>query len=249
MVSIDINCDMGEGMETDAMILPFISSANVACGYHAGDVETMKRTVQYCLDQQVAIGAHPSFYDRENFGRTDVTATGLQIKDISEIIEAQLHTLQKVCLEMGAVMHHVKPHGALYNLAARDLAVAGLVCEAIANFNGTLILYGLSGSAMKSAAADYRLRFASEVFADRTYSDDGSLTPRSQGGALIADEERCIMQLSNMLRHKAVISQTGKAVPVEPETLCIHGDGRHAVSFAQTIYHYLKASHIAIKAT
>src|SRR5882762_6659836 len=178
MLSVDLNCDMGEGMDCDAAIFPFISSANIACGYHAGDPDTMRRTVELALRHHVAIGAHPSYPDRENFGRIDILGKSLHPEEIPGMIVDQLILLQAICDEFGARLHHVKPHGALYNRAAKDAEVSHLICRAIREFDPSLLLYGLSGSAMKQAAQQCGLRFVSEVFADRTYQQDGSLTPR-----------------------------------------------------------------------
>ena len=230
---IDLNCDMGEGMENDAAIMPYITSANIACGYHAGDEETMKRTVELCLQYHVAIGAHPSYPDRENFGRIDLLNTELRVADLSQIISDQVFKLQKICTELGTQLNHIKPHGALYNRAAKDEEVAAIICQTIAEIDPHLILYGLSGSKMMHAAANYNLKFLNEVFADRTYNDDGSLTPRKEPNALIEDEEQAVEQVLEMVNKKTVTTTSGKLIPIIAETICIHGDGKHAVLFAK----------------
>jgi UPF0271 protein len=233
---IDLNCDMGEGMETDAAIFPFISSANIACGYHAGDADTMRRTVELALQHDVAIGAHPSYADRANFGRVDLLGAGVSLEEIPGLIVEQLIALQAVCDEFGVRMHHVKPHGALYNRAARDGAVSALICRAVREFDPALKLYGLSGSVMGVEAARHGLDFVNEVFADRTYLPDGGLTPRSMPGALIEDEEQVKAQVMKMMKEGRVSVAGGGEIDIKAETVCLHGDGEHAVDFARMIY-------------
>lgn len=246
MISIDVNCDMGEGFAYDAAIMPFISSANIACGYHAGDKDTMRRTVALALQHQVAIGAHPSYPDRENFGRTDMLEKELQASALPGIITDQVCLLQEVCHEMGAVLHHVKPHGALYNRAARDHAVSALICETIHTIDPSLLLYGLSGSSTQQEAVRCGLFFINEVFADRTYQDDGSLTPRTQPGALIEEDGVALQQVLQMVRQGNVTAVSGKKVSIHAETICVHGDGTHAVAFAKMIHQAFKQNDIRI---
>jgi UPF0271 protein len=248
MPGIDLNCDMGEGFPYDADIMPFISSVNIACGYHAGDTDTMKRTVELALQYGVAIGAHPSYPDRENFGRTDMVDGKLRPEDLPAIIIDQVIQLQEICNRAGASLHHVKPHGALYNRAAWDGLVAGFICTAIVEADPSLLLYGLSGSEMKAEADANELRFVNEVFADRTYQDDGSLTPRTQTNALIVDTSLSIQQVLQMIRQSTVQSVNGKEVPVLAETICIHGDGVHATAFARAIHEALVQQHISVAA-
>lgn len=237
---IDLNCDMGEGMETDAAIFPYISSANISCGYHAGDADTMRRTVELALRHRVAIGAHPSYPDRANFGRVDLFGNGVSPDEIVGLIVDQLIILQAICDEFGACLHHVKPHGALYNRAARDASVSALICRAIREFNPSLKLYGLSGSVMGMAAAHQGLVFVSEVFADRTYQADGSLTPRSSPGALIEDAAASMAQVVKMVEEGRVVAVTGEEIELCAETICLHGDGSHAVAFAKMIFEGLR---------
>lgn len=246
IVRIDLNCDMGEGMDTDEAILPFVSSVNIACGYHAGNADTMKRTVELALEYKVAIGAHPSYPDLENFGRKDILGTTLQPEDLPAILLDQLSSLQKICEGSGARLHHVKPHGALYNRAAKDANVSALICRVIRDFDPALYLYGLSGSEMKGQADLHGLRFISEVFADRTYQEDGSLTPRTEPGALIDDPAAAIAQVLRMVAEGKVVATTGKEVALSAGTVCIHGDGGHAVEFARMIYRILTENGIAI---
>jgi 5-oxoprolinase (ATP-hydrolysing) subunit A len=244
---IDLNCDMGEGMDTDEAIFPFISSANIACGYHAGNADMMRHTIALALEHQVAIGAHPSYPDRENFGRKDILGTTLREEDLPAVILDQLVVLQTICGEFGTRLHHVKPHGALYNRAAKDARVSALICRVIRDFDPALHVYGLSGSEMKEQTERYGLRFIPEVFADRTYQDDGSLTPRTNIGALIDDPTLAVMQVLKMVREGRVVTINGKEIPLLAGTVCIHGDGSHAAAFAQMISGTLRENGIAIQ--
>ncbi|MFT3823256.1 MAG: 5-oxoprolinase subunit PxpA [Chitinophagaceae bacterium] len=246
MSSIDLNCDMGEGFAFDAALMPFISSANIACGFHAGDKDTMRRTVALALQHNVAIGAHPSYPDRENFGRIDILGSSVQLSELHNIITEQIALLQQVCVEMGASLHHVKPHGALYNRAARDQAVSALICEAIAAVDPALQFYGLSGSLMQQEAELRQFTFISEVFADRTYQDDGSLTPRSQSNALIEEDGIALQQVLQMIQQGSVTAASGKTVPLHADTICIHGDGAHAVAFARMINETFQQQNITV---
>lgn len=242
---IDLNCDMGEGYESDALIMPFISSANIACGYHAGDENTMIRTISLARKQGVAIGAHPSYPDRENFGRKKMS---LSADEVYQLVTDQLRILHDIASDMGMPLHHVKPHGALYNTAASDPAIAMAIAHAVADFDARMILYGLANSASGPAAQKLGLKFWNEAFADRTYTDEGLLTPRSETGALIENDEAAIAQVWQMLEAGTVLSTNEKAVSLEPDTICIHGDGTHAVAFAQKIHASLQEKGILIKA-
>jgi UPF0271 protein len=239
---------MGEGMETDAAIFPFISSANIACGAHAGNETIMRRTVELAIQHGVAIGAHPSYPDRERFGRTDLLAEGFPLSALEDSLFAQLRVLDNVCKGLGVHLHHVKPHGALYNRAARDEAVSELICRVIAEFDDALFLYGLSGSVMQRIAEKDGLVFISEVFADRTYRSDGSLTPRTEPGALIGDGTQAVEQVLKMVREGRVGIPGGGEAGLRAETVCLHGDGAHAVEFARLIREALTASGIQIAA-
>jgi UPF0271 protein len=243
--AVDLNCDMGEGMSTDEAIYPFISSANIACGGHAGDADTMRRAVDAALRHSVAIGAHPSYPDRAGFGRTELPH--LRLNQLPGILTAQLEELQTVCREFGTVLHHVKPHGALYNRAAKDPEVGGIICRVIAGFDPTLLLYGLSGSVMRTAAEAAGLTFVSEVFADRAYRPDGSLMPRTEPGALIEEPWLAVVQVLRMLRQGTVETGDGP-VSIAAETVCLHGDGRHAVEFAGAIHAALRREGVRIVA-
>jgi len=245
MKIIDINCDMGEGVGNDEAIMPYISSANIACGYHAGDEITMQQTIELCKKYNVAIGAHPSYADRENFGRTDIR---LPQQEVYELVKKQISILEEIANAAGTSLHHVKPHGALYNMAARDKYLAPFVALAVMDSNYQLILYGLSGSHLVKEGKNHGLKTASEVFADRTYKDDGSLTPRHKPGALIENAEQAVAQVLEMVKEGRVTTTSGKKIPIVAETVCIHGDGPHAVEFAKAIHKALTDNKIAIKA-
>jgi UPF0271 protein len=237
---------MGEGIGNDAAIFPYITSANIACGYHAGNETTMRETILLAKESRVAIGAHPSFLDRENFGRTEIKS--IKPQEVYELVTEQLKILEKIVLACHAQLHHIKPHGALYNMAAKDTALAMAIAHAVYDFDKRLVLFGLSGSYSISEAQSLGLKTASEVFADRTYQDDGSLTPRSQPNALIEDGERCIKQVLQMVKNKKLTSVSGKEISIVADTICLHGDGKNAVSFAKVIYERLKAENVELKA-
>lgn len=232
-----INCDMGEGAGTDEFIMPFINVANIACGYHAGDTATMWQTVQLAIQYKVAVGAHISFFDKENFGRSEIQ---LSNDEVYELVSQQLIILNEITTALDAKINHIKPHGALYNMSAKDGILATVIAKAVKDFDSNLILVGLSGSHSISEAKKVGLKTASEVFADRTYQDDGSLTPRSLTNALIDTEEKMIKQILQMIKEGSVTTVTGKTIPIIAETICIHGDGKHAVEFAKAIYEAIK---------
>lgn len=243
--TIDINCDLGEGVGNDEQIMPYISSANIACGYHAGNETTMRETVALCKKYTVAVGAHPSYPDKENFGRTDML---LHPGEIYEMIVKQINCLEKIAEDNDVPVHHVKPHGALYNMASRDKALAPFVALAILDTNPKYILYGLSGSYLIKEGKNLGVKTANEVFADRTYKDDGSLTSRSKPGALIQDADTAVAQAMQMVKEGTVTSINGKKIPIVAETICIHGDGEHAVEFAKAIREALEKEGIQIRA-
>jgi UPF0271 protein len=245
MKCIDLNCDMGEGMANDAALLNLVSSANIACGFHAGDLQTMRATAALAHEKEVAIGAHPSFRDRETFGRS---ASKVAPKEIFGIVCEQINNLKEICAGLGAKLHHVKPHGALYNQAARDEEISAAIAEAILEIDPQLFFYGLSGSEMISAARKSGLKTTSEVFADRTYQADGTLTPRTRPNALIEDVGEARAQVLQMINEGFVIATGGERVAISAETICIHGDGAHASEFAKAIRTMLIASGIEIKA-
>jgi UPF0271 protein len=238
--SVDLNCDMGEGMGNDEDIMPWISSTNIACGYHAGDEQTIWKTIELALRYNVAIGAHVSLLDKENFGRVEMKLPAAEIYDL---IIQQLIIIGSFELKL----HHVKPHGALYNMSAKDPSVAKAIAGAVKDFNADIILYGLSNSHSISEAGKIDLKTASEAFADRTYQDDGRLTPRSVSGSLIEDGVVAAQQVLQMIREKTVTSVSGKKVPLMAQTICIHGDGKNAAAMVKAIHQSLKQQHIAIE--
>ncbi len=236
MLQCDLNCDMGEAIGNDELLMPYITSVNIACGYHAGDEKTMLQTILLAKKYKVNIGAHPSFLDRENFGRTEMK---LSPQEVYELVSKQIIFLQKIAAKNHAALHHVKPHGALYNMAAKDKAVAKAIAEAVKDYDENLVLFGLSNSFLISEAKAILLKTASEVFADRTYQDDGGLTPRSQPNALIENIDEAIQQVLMMVKKGKVKAVSGKEISIVAETICIHGDGKHAVEFAKAIYQTL----------
>jgi 5-oxoprolinase (ATP-hydrolysing) subunit A len=245
MFSIDLNCDLGEGMPNDAALMPYLSSANIACGFHAGDEKTIRATVELAIKNNVAIGAHPGFPDKSNFGRRELSFSP---GEIYNIVADQINILEKICKGQGATIHHVKPHGALYNMAARNGEIAHAIAWAVFDASKQAVLYGLSGSASIMEAKNVGLITASEVFADRTYQDDGSLTPRSEANALIEDEKVSLQQVLQMIKHKTVTTVNSKTIPITAETICLHGDGGHAVDFARSIHKTFTRNNIIIKA-
>ena len=237
MRSIDINSDLGESfgaykMGSDAEVLQFVSSANIACGFHASDPLTMTKSVRMAKEAGVAIGAHPGFPDRENFGRLPMDMSPEEVK---AIVLYQVGALQAICKAEGTKLHHVKPHGALYNMAAKDEALALAIAEAVAEADEELILFGLSGSLMEKAAKAKGVRFASEVFADRAYEDDGTLVSRTKPGAMIEDETLAIARMVRLMREGFVESINGRDIPLKADTICVHGDSPKALAFAKAL--------------
>jgi 5-oxoprolinase (ATP-hydrolysing) subunit A len=246
MRTIDLNCDLGEGFPHDAELMPLISSANVACGAHAGDAATMAVTVALAQQHGVAVGAHPGFADRENFGRREWPISPAAAADL---VRAQIGALQEIARGHGAVVRHVKLHGALYNLAARDAALAEAVVRAVAAAEGRPGLFVLAGSALeKIARAHGNFFVAAEVFADRTYQRDGSLTPRSRADALITDEDAAVAQVLRIVREGVVTATDGTDVALHADKVCLHGDGAHAVEFARRLHSDLRAAGVEIRA-
>ena len=236
MGKFDFNCDMGEGIGNDDLIMPFISSASIACGYHAGDPDQMYRAVALAVKNNVSVGAHVSYFDKKNFGRTEMN---LPEAEVYELIQQQLLILKEITDLFDLPLTHVKPHGALYNPSAKNRALAKTIATALKDFDARLVLFGLSGSHSIREAELIGLRASNEVFADRTYQDDGSLTPRSQPGALIEDAAAAVGQVLQIIREGTVQSLNGKIIPIVAETICIHGDGNHAVEFAKSIHKVL----------
>jgi UPF0271 protein len=249
-MKLDLNCDMGEHygawrMGDDEAILAHVTSANIACGFHAGDPATMRSTVQAALARGVAVGAHPALPDLQGFGRREMKVDATEAYDL---VLYQVGALAGFCRALGGRLHHVKPHGALYNMAARDPALADAIARAVRDFDQALVLYGLAGSALTGAGRALGLKTASEVFADRTYRRDGSLTPRSQPDAMIGDLQAAIAQVEGMVLRGEVRATDGSVVEVEADTLCIHGDEPNAVAFAREIRAALQRLGVSVTA-
>jgi len=232
MVKIDLNADLGEGGSADAELMTLVSSVNIACGFHAGDAHTMLTSVRNAIKNGVAIGAHPSFPDRENFGRT---AMDLPPETVYAQVLYQIGALEVIVRAENGVLCHVKPHGMLYNQAAKDPALADAIARAVRDCNPALILVGLAGSELIRAGERRGLTTRQEVFADRGYQPDGSLVPRTQPGALITDEERALAQTLEMVRSGHITATDGTSATVKAETVCLHGDGEHALQFARRL--------------
>lgn len=249
MEYVDLNCDLGESfgnytLGMDEAVLPHISSANVACGFHAADPLVMEATVALAKAAGVAVGAHPGYPDLVGFGRRNLSVSPRELK---AMVQYQIGALSAFCKAQGMQLQHVKPHGAMYNMAAKDEKLALAICEAMAEVDDRLILLGLSGSRMLEAAQKVGLPWASEVFADRAYEEDGSLTPRSLPGAVITDEDQAVSRVLQMVTQGTVAARTGKTIPIQAHSICLHGDGAKAVAFARTIRQALTQAGVAIR--
>ena len=246
MRQLDLNADVGEGNpDSDAALLQVVTSANIACGLHAGDPHTMRTTVALAVRQGVAVGAHPGFDDREGFGRRPVQ---LNPNELADLILYQLGALDAIARAEGAVLHHVKPHGALYNQAERDETLAVGIIAAIRMFDPQLRLVGRAGSAMARAASELGHPFTAEAFADRRYRADGSLAPRSEPGALLTKPDDVAAQVRRLVTDGEVLAGDGTRVPVAFETLCLHGDTPGAEALAARIRQELGALGVSISA-
>ncbi|MEP6720124.1 MAG: 5-oxoprolinase subunit PxpA [Variovorax sp.] len=243
---IDLNADLGEGCDNDQALLTLVSSANIACGWHAGDAKTMRQCVRWAMQNGVAIGAHPSFPDRENFGRSEMN---LPADEVIAGMLYQIGALAAIVKAEGGRLAHVKPHGALYNQAVKDPALADALCEAVKRFDPSLKFFGLAGSGMIEAATRAGLQPVEEVFADRAYSADGSLVSRKLPGALIESDAEAIAQTLSLVRDHRVTAIDGSTVSVNAQSVCLHGDGAHALEFAQRIREMLAGEGIAVRAT
>ena len=234
---MDINSDMGEGfgaweMGNDALLLDYITSTNIACGWHAGDPARMKKLVALATQKKVRIGAHPGLPDLEGFGRREMA---ISEQDAYNYVLYQVGALQAFVKAAGNTLHHVKPHGALYNQAARDMKLARGIARAVKDLGNDVILYGLAGSCLVDAAKELDIPVWQEVFADRRYSKEGFLVPRGQAGAMIEDESEALKQVLEMAKTGKVIAIDGSEVSIKADTLCIHGDNPHAIEFAKKI--------------
>lgn len=248
MIKVDLNCDLGESFGIykcgmDEEVIPLISSANIACGFHASDPLVMSDTVAMAKKSGVSIGAHTGFPDLQGFGRRNML---LSPKEVKAIVQYQIGALNAFCEAQGAELVHVKPHGALYNMAGKDKSIAMAICEGIYEINPRLILLGLSGSEMLNAAKETGIRAAKEVFADRAYEEDGSLVARGKKGAMITDENEAIERIISMVRDNKVKSVSGKEIEVDADSICLHGDGEKAVLFAKKIRDRLTQENIKI---
>jgi len=247
---VDLNCDMGESfgayaIGADAAVMPLISSANIACGFHAGDPLVMRETVRLAKAHGVAIGAHPGFRDLAGFGRRPMTCTAAEL--YTDVLY-QIGALAAVCRAEGTAMHHVKAHGALYNMAAVSAEMSRAIASAVADFDRSLVLFAMPGSELEKAGAAAGLRVACEVFGDRAYNDDGSLVSRKLPGAVLSDDAAAEAQVLGMVLDGHVRAITGRSVAVRADTICVHGDNPHAVAFVTRIRAALTARGVVIGA-
>ena len=249
--AVDLNCDLGEGLSLyrlgdDAALLDIVTSANIACGFHAGDPAIMARTVRLAAERGVAIGAHPGLPDLQGFGRRDMAITA---DEAYQIVLYQIGALSGFAHAIGARLHHVKPHGALYNMAAADPGLARAIARAVRDFDPALHLVGLAGSELMRKAESAGLRAVSEVFADRAYRSDGSLVSRATPGAVIHDVGAVVARALQMVRSGTVESIDGITLPIVAHTICVHGDTPGAVALAQALRDALTAEGIELRAT
>ena len=245
---VDLNCDMGESfgayiMGNDEKILDFVTSANIACGFHAGDPAIMRKTVQLALEKNVGIGVHPGLSDLVGFGRRVIQISPQEAYDL---VIYQIGALYGFVKAEGGKLQHIKPHGALYNMAAKSKALSEAIAQAVYKIDPELILFGLSGSELVKAGKKIGLRTAGEVFSDRTYQQDGSLTSRHDSNALIKDRAVAVNQVIRMIKEGKVHSLQGVDVSIHADTICIHGDGEHALDFAKYISSALKEAGITV---
>jgi 5-oxoprolinase (ATP-hydrolysing) subunit A len=246
---IDLNADLGEWAggsvpAAERALMPHITSANIACGFHAGDPFSMRTMVVLAREHGVAVGAHPSFPDRQGFGRQEMQ---LAPHEVESLVLYQIGALAAIAAAEGATLHHVKPHGALFNMAARDAGLADAVARATATVDSSLVLFGLAGSELVAAGRRVGLRTANEVFADRAYRADGSLMPRGERGAIIDDAKTVVGRVLAMAREGSVISSDGHVLRVEADTICIHSDTAGAAELAQLVKQALIDAGVAVK--
>lgn len=249
MFQVDLNSDLGESfgrytIGMDARIIPLISSANVACGFHASDPVVMANTIEHAKSAGIQIGAHPGFPDLMGFGRRTMA---LSLEEARAYTAYQISALGGMCASRGMKLQHVKPHGAMYNMAAKDYELSRAICEAVRDYDSDLIVMGLSGSETIRAAKDLGLKTAMEVFADRGYEEDGSLVSRNKEGAFIRDEEEAIGRVIRMIKEGKVRAVTGKDIEIQADSVCVHGDGEKALLFVEKIRAALEAENIAVR--
>ncbi|MGA9225010.1 MAG: 5-oxoprolinase subunit PxpA [Mesobacillus sp.] len=248
MLSVDLNCDLGESyglfkIGNDAEILKHITSANIACGFHAGDHNVMMETVKMAKAQGVKIGAHPGFPDLHGFGRREMHLTQ---QEIYNLVVYQIGALEAAAKACGTKVSHMKPHGALYNMAARDKLVAGAIVQAVLDVNPQLVLFGLAGSLLVRTGEEKGLKVAHEVFADRNYQPDGTLTPRSQANAIIHDSEHAIERVIHMVKQGKVRAVDGSDIKMKADTICVHGDEPQTLEFVVKLKQALINEGIAV---
>ncbi|MBR5109653.1 MAG: LamB/YcsF family protein [Clostridia bacterium] len=248
MLKVDLNSDLGESfgrytLGMDEQVLKVISSANVACGFHASDPAVMEKTVKLAKASGVAVGAHPGFPDLMGFGRRNMAISPDEARAYTLY---QLGALYAFLKPLGMEMQHVKPHGAFYNMAAKDYDLAKAICQAVKDFDPNLVLLGLSGSQHIRAAEDVGLKAVSEVFADRAYEEDGTLVNRKKSGAVITDEDEAIRRVVRMVKEGRVAAITGRDIPIRAESICVHGDGEKALLFAQRIRAAMEAENVLV---
>ncbi len=245
---VDLNCDLGESfgrykLGLDEEVIGFVSSANVACGFHASDPSVMAATVRLAGEAGAAVGAHPGFPDLQGFGRRNMNMDAAELHDA---VLYQIAALAGFCRVAGVALQHVKPHGAMYNMAVKDMTMARAICQAVQEFDPELILLAPGGSCLQKAAEEYGLAFACEVFADRGYQADGSLVPRSQPGAMIEDEDEAIARVLRMVKEGLVRTADGQDIAVRADSVCVHGDGPKALAFVKKIREALLAADVSI---
>jgi len=243
--SVDLNADLGEGAASESELLRLVSSANIACGFHAGDPASITRSIRAAHQAGVAIGAHPSLADRENFGRRELPVAS---EEVFALVTYQVGAFRAIANSLGAKPRHVKPHGALYNMAARDPSLAGAVVRAIAAVDRSLLLFAPGGSALARAGEELGLRVAREVFADRNYLPDASLVPRTRPDALLHDVAEAGVRVLRMLREGVVRAVDGRDLPIAADTICVHGDTPESVAFARQLRESLAAAGVAVAA-
>jgi len=248
-MEININCDLGESSklhstENDPLLLNIVNSANIACGYHAGDERTMEKTIEISKKNSVSIGAHPSFKDRENFGRKRLNLSAVEI---TKLITEQINILSEIAAKKGMSVTHVKPHGALNNMACEDYKLAKTISESIIRINKDLIFLVPAGSEMEKAGKKLGMKIAAEIFADRNYEDDGNLVSRSKKNAMIIDPKIAEQHIIKMVQNQALNCYSGKQIPCEIDSVCVHGDGHSAVKTAQQIKDGLIKSGVTLK--
>lgn len=247
--SVDLNCDLGESfgayvLGDDASLLRFVTSANVACGIHAGDPSVLRRTIRLARLANVSVGAHPGFSDLVGFGRREML---IAPDDLEDLVLYQIAAVAGIARAEGATLRHVKPHGALYNMAARDSRLARAVARAIVAFDASLRLFAPAGSALEGEGAKAGLRVVREGFIDRQYEHDGTLTPRSIPGAVLTDPADIIQRAVQIVQEASVTSRTGEPVRLEAETLCIHGDSPGAAALAHQLREALRRDGISVQ--